>query len=92
MFDIMRFQNQMLRLIKDLDQLLSFNKQFMLGTWIDSAIKYNIAVGSDDESGTRKQQFITNAKQQVSRWGPVGTPINDYASKQWNGLVGDYYY
>jgi len=26
----------------------------MLGTWIDSAIKYNIAVGSDDESGTRK--------------------------------------
>jgi len=26
MFDIMRFQNQMLRLIKDLDQLLSFNK------------------------------------------------------------------
>ena len=43
-FDVAKFQAKMLRLIQDLDYLLSFNKQFMLGRWLDSAIKYDIAI------------------------------------------------
>jgi len=31
-----------------------------------------------------------NARNQISLWGPDGE-INDYASKQWGGLVGGYY-
>jgi len=27
---------------------------------------------------------------QITMWGPEGN-INDYASKQWNGLIGSYY-
>eukprot|EP01116_Phalansterium_solitarium_P022425 TRINITY_DN7402_c0_g1_i2.p1 TRINITY_DN7402_c0_g1~~TRINITY_DN7402_c0_g1_i2.p1 ORF type:complete len:189 (-),score=92.72 TRINITY_DN7402_c0_g1_i2:599-1165(-) len=32
-----------------------------------------------------------NARNQLTLWGPTGQ-INDYASKPWAGLLGDYYY
>jgi alpha-N-acetylglucosaminidase len=28
----------------------------------------------------------------VTTWGPSGSLVNDYAAKQWNGLMKDYYY
>jgi alpha-N-acetylglucosaminidase len=31
-----------------------------------------------------------NARNQITLWGPTGQ-INDYASKQWAGLIGTYY-
>lgn len=35
--------------------------------------------------------FLFSAKNQVTIWGPNGE-INDYSAREWNGVVGDYYY
>lgn len=37
-----------------------------------------------------KTQYEWNARNQITLWGPKGE-ILDYATKQWNGMVGDYY-
>ena len=35
--------------------------------------------------------FLFSAKNQVTIWGPNGE-ISDYSAREWNGVVGDYYY
>lgn len=37
-----------------------------------------------------KTQYEWNARNQITLWGPNGE-ILDYATKQWNGIVADYY-
>lgn len=41
--------------------------------------------------GGSESNFLFNAKNQITLWGPHGE-INDYSTRQWNGLVGDYHY
>lgn len=43
------------------------------------------------EVGGSESNFLFNAKNQITLWGPHGE-INDYSTRQWNGLVGDYHY
>ena len=33
-----------------------------------------------------------NAKTQITLWGKPGSPLNDYACKNWSGLIDDFYY
>lgn len=67
--------------LKTMDEVLNTNDNFKLSTWIDAARK----------SGKDSADFFEyNARNQVTLWGPSGQ-IEDYASKQWAGLVGDYY-
>ncbi|TPX13640.1 uncharacterized protein E0L32_005843 [Thyridium curvatum] len=71
-------------LLETLDKVLSTNKHFRLSTWIDSAranARTNLSIASF---------FEYNARNQITLWGPTGQ-IEDYASKQWSGLVGKYY-
>jgi len=72
-----------LDLLKDLDQILQTNENFMLGPWIESA-KSN---GMTEEE---KLNYEFNARNQLTLWGPDGQ-ILDYAGKQWSGLISDYY-
>ena len=41
--------------------------------------------------GGDASNFLFNAKNQITLWGPHGE-INDYSTRQWNGVVGDYQY
>ncbi|UKZ88341.1 uncharacterized protein TrAFT101_004102 [Trichoderma asperellum] len=68
-------------LLKTLDAVLATNENFRLSTWINAARATN-------PSNTSFLEY--NARNQVTLWGPTGQ-IEDYASKQWAGLVGDYY-
>ena len=78
---------RLLNLLQDLDELLLCDKNFALSSWISSAVSW--ADGND----TYAQFLEYNAKSQLSLWGPgVNPSINDYASKQWSGLVSSYYY
>ncbi len=43
--------------------------------------------GTTDEE---KVQLEYNARNQITLWGPTGQ-INDYASKEWSGLVSSYH-
>jgi len=75
---------KLLTFIEEADKLLSSDKIYLLGRWINGAIK--IAPGSKYQS-----LFEFNARNLVTLWGPDGN-INDYAAKSWAGLYIDYYY
>ena len=74
----------LLELIRDVNTVLNTNERFMLGPWIADARSW----GQDAEESDRME---FNARNQVTLWGPTGQ-INDYASKQWGGLVLDYHH
>ncbi|PQK12588.1 hypothetical protein BB8028_0003g12050 [Beauveria bassiana] len=68
-------------ILRTMDQVLETNVHFRLSTWIQAARK---------SGGEAADFFEYNARNQVTLWGPNGE-IEDYASKQWAGLIGDYY-
>ncbi|GJE88536.1 alpha-N-acetylglucosaminidase C-terminal domain-containing protein [Phanerochaete sordida] len=74
----------LLDLVKDLDTLLYTNENYLLSSWIADAKQW--AHGNSSYAAYLEYQ----ARNQLTLWGPTGE-INDYASKQWAGLVGEYY-
>ena len=56
-----------------------------MGIWIRDARRKAHETGGDEKT------FVFNAKNQITLWGPRGE-INDYSTRQWNGIVGDYQY
>lgn len=77
--------DSLLSLLQDLDRLLFTNSDFLLSNWIKDAKQW----AGHDKSYAKYLEY--NARNQITLWGPSGE-INDYASKQWAGLVGGYYY
>jgi alpha-N-acetylglucosaminidase len=63
----------------ELDALLDTVPQYRLSAWINDARR----VGGDGDA------LESNARMQVTVWG--GPELNDYAAKEWSGLVGDFY-
>lgn len=74
----------MLELVADLDRVLMTNENFQLSRWTDAARSW----ANNNASYAAYLEY--NARNQITLWGPKGE-INDYASKQWGGLVGEYY-
>ena len=81
---IMAASKPLLAIISDLDDLLMTNQDFLLSNWIGDAR----ARASGNTTYAAYLEY--NARNQITLWGPDGE-INDYASKQWGGLVGSYY-
>lgn len=73
----------MLELFDDLESILASGKDFLLGTWLRDAKAL-----ATDVVEARKYEY--NARNQITLWGPRGE-ITDYASKQWSGVVADYF-
>lgn len=78
-----KLSSSFLDLLKDLDMLLGSHDDFLLGRFLESAK----AVAANNNE---RKQYEFNARNQITLWGPNGQ-ILDYATKQWNGVVGDYY-
>ncbi len=77
--------NAFLSIIKDMDELLATDKQFLLGTWQKRAL----AMGT---TKAEKALMDRSAKMIVTTWiarAPEG--LNDYSNRQWAGLVKDFY-
>lgn len=72
-----------LDLLNDLDSLLGTHNDFLLGNFLEGAK----ALATTD---SERNQYEFNARNQITLWGPDGE-ILDYATKQWNGIVRDYY-
>lgn len=70
-------------LLPELDRLLSSESHFLLGVWLEQA--RSLALDEREAS-----LYEMNARNQITLWGPEGN-ILDYASKEWGGLIGDYY-
>jgi len=73
-----------IQLIDDLDKLLATRKDFMLGPWVSDARKW----GTNPEE---KALYEFNAKDLITLWGDKKSPLNEYACRQWSGLLSDFY-
>lgn len=76
---------ELLTLLLDLDTLLFTDDNFLLSTWIKDAKSWS------GQNNSYANYLEYNARNQITLWGPEGE-INDYASKQWAGLLSTYYY
>ena len=79
-------RSAMLQLFDNLETLLASNTNFLLGHWIADA-RASVPHTSPS-SAINNAEF--NARNQITMWGP-NQNIEDYASKEWAGLVKDYY-
>eukprot|EP00980_Cylindrotheca_fusiformis_P012012 scaffold2844_cov123-Cylindrotheca_fusiformis.AAC.5 len=92
-----------INILKDADKLVGTDKGFLLGPWLQSARGWGKNQTNDCyseilESSDCADFYEWNARCQVTTWNPTskdspsvpGGPI-DYATKQWNGLIKDYY-
>lgn len=68
-------------LLSKLDTLLLANN-LSLSKWCNHAVS---SPGTEDD----KKLYLQNAKNQVTVWG--GNNLHDYASKEWSGMVKDFY-
>lgn len=77
--------SKLFELFIDLDNLLSSNKRFSLGSWLNAA-----KAKAKDNDDLKILEW--NARRQITLWSsPEIYEFHDYANKQWGGLIKDYY-
>jgi alpha-N-acetylglucosaminidase len=67
----------------DLDHLLAADRHFLLGRWLADAKRWG-------ETDAERAKMEWNARRVLTLWGQ-GTPLRDYAWKEWAGLVDGFY-
>eukprot|EP00040_Diaphanoeca_grandis_P013834 m.69908 g.69908 ORF g.69908 m.69908 type:complete len:890 (+) comp24154_c0_seq1:29-2698(+) len=77
------YGQQLLTIIDDYDLLLSTDTNFMLGRWLEWSKNWSAVPAN-------RENLEMNARNIITLWGPTGQ-INDYAKKEWGGLVRAYY-
>lgn len=81
--------DRFLRLILMQDRLLATRPEFKVGRWLESARN----LGSTEEE---KDWYEWNARVQITTWGnrvaADDGSLHDYAHREWNGLLRDFYY
>lgn len=79
-----KYSQQFIALIEDMDRLLATRKDFLLGPWVADARKW----GNNENE---KALYEFNAKDLITLWGDKNCPLNEYACRQWSGLLDDFY-
>lgn len=79
-----KYADEFLELVTDLDRLLATRKEFMLGPWVAAA-------RSQGATQQEKALYEFNAKDLITLWGDKDCPLNEYACRQWSGLLNDFY-
>jgi alpha-N-acetylglucosaminidase len=81
--------DRFLRLILMQDRLLATRPEFKVGRWLESARN----LGNTEEE---KDWYEWNARVQITTWGNRVAAddggLHDYAHREWNGLLRDFYY
>ena len=81
--------NRFLNLILLQNELLGTRKEFRVGNW--TAMARNIG-----NTQVEKDLYEWNARVQITTWGNRSASeqgkLHDYAHKEWNGLLKDFYY
>ncbi|HCL84867.1 MAG TPA: alpha-N-acetylglucosaminidase, partial [Chitinophagaceae bacterium] len=79
-----KYSDEFLQIISDLDSLLGTRKDFLLGRWISDARSF----GNNPEE---KALYERNARDLITLWGDVNSPLHEYSCRQWSGLLDDFY-
>ena len=69
---------------REVDEFLGTRAEYLLGKWIDDARSW---AANDAE----KEYYEKNARIIITTWGGHSAQLTDYANRQWNGLMRDYY-
>lgn len=84
-----RYSQRFLHMLLLQDELLATRTEFRLGRWTGMARR----LGNTEEE---KDLYEWNARVQITTWGnrtcADGGGLRDYAHKEWNGLLKDFYY
>jgi len=75
--------SRFLELIDDMDELLATRREFLLGQDLENAKRWG-------ETREERAKCEWNARRVLTLWGETAV-LNDYASKQWAGLLKGYY-
>jgi alpha-N-acetylglucosaminidase len=81
--EIIKQTRIMLGIIRDMDELVGTRHEFLLGPWIADARSW----GKDK---AESDYYEHNARLIITRWTLTGG-LRDYARREWNGLLRDYY-
>ncbi|XP_075152325.1 N-acetyl-alpha-glucosaminidase [Haematobia irritans] len=73
----------MQNILTDMESILATNYNFLLGPWLEDAKKWST-------NSKEMELYEFNARNQITLWGPKGE-IVDYATKQWSGIVKDFF-
>ncbi|HTY87691.1 MAG TPA: alpha-N-acetylglucosaminidase [Candidatus Acidoferrum sp.] len=76
-----RAADRFMALGRDMDQLLGTRTEFLLGKWIDDARSWAT-------HHAEQAYYEKDARSIITIW---GGGLTDYAGRQWNGLMRDYY-
>ena len=79
-----KYSAEFIELIEDMDRLLATRKDFLLGPWVADARSWG-------KTESEKALYEMNAKDLITLWGDKDCPLNEYACKQWSGLMTDFY-
>ncbi|HEY4415340.1 MAG TPA: alpha-N-acetylglucosaminidase [Verrucomicrobiae bacterium] len=71
----------MLGILRDLDELTGTRHEFLLGPWIRDARAWGATPAEAD-------YYEADARRIITEW---GGGLSDYAHREWNGLLRDYY-
>lgn len=71
-------------IFEDMDKLLSCETSFMLGPWISDARDWG-------QGYKEKNYYESNARCLITTWGDRDSDLNDYACREWSGLMSSYY-
>ena len=75
--------DKMLGLIRDMDELAAARHEWLLGVWLANARTWGA-------TPAEKNLCERNARELLTTWTRYDN-ITDYANRQWNGLLGDFY-
>ncbi|MCU0748249.1 MAG: alpha-N-acetylglucosaminidase [Akkermansiaceae bacterium] len=84
--DFGKFSKLFLKIISDSDAITATRPEFLLGTWIKDARSWGATPAAKDLHEYQARLLITS-------WNAApGGDLNDYACRQWAGLLKDYYH
>ena len=79
-----KYSLQFLALLTDMDRLLATRKDFLLGRWLQDAKGWGA-------TPAEKALFEKNARDLVTLWGDKNSELHEYSSRQWSGLINNFY-
>ncbi|SEW40478.1 alpha-N-acetylglucosaminidase [Chitinophaga sp. YR573] len=79
-----KYSQQFLTLLDDMDRLLATRKDFLLGRWLSDAKSWGT-------NPAEKTLYERNARDLITLWGDKNSPLHEYSSRQWAGLLKNFY-
>lgn len=71
-------------IMSDLDEILATDPNYSMSQWIADARRHG---STTEEADT----YERNARTILTTWGETDQKLNDYANRQWSGLMNDFY-